>query len=79
MAVENSEFDFQIIATEVKPFAGNIHFTNEEIYNYLVSFKNFMENEEYGLLTDGRPNNLTWRRENILFTILLTTQTPNNA
>lgn len=61
--VENPKFDFQIVAAEIKPFVYGIDFTNKEIYDYFVSFKNFMENEEYGLLTDDRPNNPPWRRK----------------
>ena len=30
-------------------------FSNEEIYSFLMNFKSFMENEEFGLLTDDKP------------------------
>ena len=36
------------------PLANKIRFTNTEIYNYLMKLKGFMENNEFGLLTDKR-------------------------
>ncbi len=34
---------------------GEILFSNEQVYEYLMNFKTFMENEEFDLLTDDRP------------------------
>lgn len=55
--IKRPKYDFQAINNKIKPFASNVSFNNEEIYNYLTSFKNFMENVEYGLLTDDRLTN----------------------
>lgn len=36
------------------PVSGKLEFSNEEVYQYLMGFKTFMENEEYALLTDNK-------------------------
>lgn len=51
---ENPSFDFKGIMEDAPAFH-ELTFSNLEIYNYLMSFKNFMENQEYKLLTDDRP------------------------
>lgn len=53
-AEQNPNYNFKSLmdnAPVVKEFA----FSNEEIYSYLLLFKNFMEDESYELLTDDRP------------------------
>ncbi|MDF2553820.1 MAG: uncharacterized protein K0R77_3095 [Chryseobacterium sp.] len=53
-AKENPNFDFKGIMEDA-PVSHELTFSNLEIYNYLMSFKNFMENQDYKLLTDDRP------------------------
>ncbi|CAL2091516.1 conserved protein of unknown function [Tenacibaculum sp. 190524A02b] len=58
-AEKNPSFHFESIM-ENAPVSGKLKFTNEEVYSYLMSFKSFMENEEFDLLTDDRPTNKPW-------------------
>lgn len=37
------------------PLSHELTFSNLDIHNYLMFLKNFMENQEYKLLTDDRP------------------------
>lgn len=46
--------DFKDLMREV-PKPQDLSFSNEEIFSYLLSFKTFMENEEFDLLIDSRP------------------------
>ena len=52
-AEKNPNFHFESIM-EKAPDAGKLKFSNEEVYQYLMLFKSFMENKEYKLLTDNR-------------------------
>ncbi|CAL2080331.1 conserved hypothetical protein [Tenacibaculum sp. 190524A02b] len=61
-AEKNPSFHFESIM-ENAPVRGKLKFTNEEVYSYLMSFKSFMENEEFGLLTDDRPTNKPWEND----------------
>ncbi|MEL1244675.1 hypothetical protein AAEO56_10420 [Flavobacterium sp. DGU11] len=60
-AEKNSNYDFKSIIKNA-PVPGKLKFSNKEVYIFLLSFKKFMENEEYTLLTDDRPT--TWPWEN---------------
>lgn len=53
-AEQNPNYQFKDIMKD-SPVIGQLNFENQEIYNYLISFKSFMENEEYELLTDESP------------------------
>jgi len=53
-AEQNPNYQFKDIMKD-SPVIGQLNFENQEIHNYLISFKTFMENEDYGLLTDNRP------------------------
>lgn len=61
-AEENKDFHFESIM-ENAPVRGKLKFTNDEVYSYLMNFKSFMENEEFGLLTDDRPTNRPWEQK----------------
>jgi hypothetical protein len=61
-AENNKDFSFESIM-ENAPVRGKLKFTNEEVYLYLLSFKKFMENEDFGLLTDHRPTNRPWEQK----------------
>jgi hypothetical protein len=50
----NIEFNFKSLMT-VAPIPNELKFLNDEIYQYLLMFKEFMENDEFSLLTDNRP------------------------
>ena len=50
----NPDWDFKKIMKN-DPKSYKLPFTNKDIYRYLVQFKSFMENEEFGLLTDDKP------------------------
>ena len=52
-AKENPNFDFKSIMKEA-PVSHKLKFSNKEIFKYLMNFKEFMENDEYNLLTDDR-------------------------
>lgn len=52
-AEQNPSFKFESIM-ENAPVFGELKFSNEEVYQYLMSFKSFMELEEYKLLTEDR-------------------------
>lgn len=54
-AEENPNYDFKEIMKNA-PVPHKLEFSNKEVYEYLVKFKEFMENEEYGVLTDDRPS-----------------------
>ncbi|WP_158530822.1 hypothetical protein [Tenacibaculum sp. E3R01] len=41
----------------------SVNFSNEIIYEYLMNFKSFMENEEFSLLADDRPTNRPWMQK----------------
>ena len=58
----NPNFQFEENMKDT-PVVGKLKFSNEEIYDYLMYYKAYMENEEYGLLTDDRPTNPPWERE----------------
>ncbi len=53
-AENNPNYDFKSIMNDA-PVVGKLSFSNKEIYNYLMDFKAFMENEEYGLLIEDKP------------------------
>ncbi|MFY0483074.1 hypothetical protein ACI6PS_10740 [Flavobacterium sp. PLA-1-15] len=53
-AKENPSFDFKGIMKEA-PVTHKLKFSNKEIFKYLMNFKQFMESEEYELLTEDRP------------------------
>ncbi|NAS31515.1 hypothetical protein GTQ40_11070 [Flavobacteriaceae bacterium R38] len=54
----NPNFPFESIMDNA-PVVGKLKFSNEEVHQYLMSFKAFMENEDFKLLTDDRePRNL---------------------
>ncbi|CAL2091558.1 conserved protein of unknown function [Tenacibaculum sp. 190524A02b] len=55
-AEKNSNYDFLEIMNEA-PTHRKLKFSNSEIFKHLMSFKKFMENEEFGLLTDDTPPN----------------------
>jgi hypothetical protein len=48
-AHNNQNYNFKSIMDEV-PVVDVLNFTNEEIFNYLMQFKVFMVNDEFGLL-----------------------------
>ena len=52
-AKENPSFDFKSIMNDA-PVSHKLQFSNKEVYTYLMSFKQFMENEDFALLTDDR-------------------------
>lgn len=52
-AKENEEFDYKNLMEEL--LWRTLVFSNEEIYSFLMNFKSFMENKEFGLLTDDKP------------------------
>ena len=52
-AKENPSFDFKSIMNDA-PVPHKFKFSNKEVYKYLMSFKEFMENEDFALLTDDR-------------------------
>ena len=58
-AEENSTYQFESIMKDA-PVIGKLKFNNDEVYQYLMSFKAFMENSDYNLLTDDRATNLPW-------------------
>ena len=58
----NSGYKFEGIFRRM-PSVISVNFSNETIYEYLMNFKSFMENEEFGLLTDDRPTNRPWERD----------------
>ncbi|WP_417799887.1 hypothetical protein [Tenacibaculum sp.] len=60
-AQDNSEYNFKEVMDN-SPNPREIRFSNKEIFNHLMNFKKFMENEEYGLLTDDRPTNYPWEK-----------------
>ena len=47
----NDDFDFSEIL-EISPNQGDIIFSNSEIYNYLMEFKAFMEDDTFKLLEE---------------------------
>ncbi len=56
-AKEKPEYDFKGIMNDF-PVVNDIPFSNSQIYNYLMKFRGFMEEKEFGLLIDNRlPNN----------------------
>lgn len=55
----NKDYEFVNIF-ERMPILIEVNFSNAFIYLYLINFKSFMENEEFGLLTDDRPTNKPW-------------------
>ncbi len=50
-AEKNSNFDFENIM-ENTPVTGELIFSNQEVFEHLMNYKSFMENETYGLLTE---------------------------
>ncbi|WBX76599.1 hypothetical protein PG911_18610 [Tenacibaculum ovolyticum] len=60
-AKENSNYDFLGIMKNA-PTPKKMKFLNNEVYIHLMNFKTFMENEEFGLLTDDRPLNRPWEQ-----------------
>ncbi|WP_431166069.1 hypothetical protein [Tenacibaculum halocynthiae] len=40
-----------------------MRYNNYLTYEFLMNFKSFMKNEEFGLLTDYRPTNRPWEQE----------------
>lgn len=60
-AEKNANYEF-INVFKRMPHIIEIKYNNDFIYNYLIDFKKFMENEEYGLLTDDRPTNKPWEK-----------------
>ncbi len=57
----NPNYNFLEIIKDA-PDLREIEFSNLEIFEYLINFKKFMENEKYGLLTDDRPTNYPWEK-----------------
>jgi len=55
----NPDFEFESIMKDA-PVQGAIGFSNQEVYEYLMKHKEYMENEEFNLLTDDRPTNRPW-------------------
>lgn len=60
-AEKNPGYDFKSIMNDA-PTPGKLKFSNKEVYTFLMSFKKFMENEEYSLLNDDRPTYLPWEK-----------------
>jgi hypothetical protein len=58
----NPDFEFESIMKEA-PVQGSLNFSNEEVFEYLIKYKEYMENDEYGLLTDDRLTNFPWDNE----------------
>lgn len=52
-AEQNPNFRFESVM-ENAPVVGELKFSNEEVHQYLMNFKTFMEQEEYKLLTEDR-------------------------
>lgn len=52
-AEQNPNYQFIDIMKDA-PVIGGLKYENLDIYTYLMNFKAFMENEDYGLLTDQR-------------------------
>lgn len=52
-AEQNPNFHFESIMKDA-PVVGELKFSNEEVYQYLMSFKAFMKQEEYKLLIEDR-------------------------
>lgn len=61
-AEQNPDFQFEN-CMDGTPITGILKVSNEEVYEHLMRYKAYMENEEYGLLTDDRPTNPPWERE----------------
>lgn len=59
---QNPNFHFESIMKEA-PVQGSLKFSNEEVFEYLMKYKEYMENDEYGLLIDNRPTNRPWDNE----------------
>ena len=53
-ANENPNYNFLEIMNNA-PSVRKVEFANSQVYKHLMSFKKFMENEEFGLLTDDKP------------------------
>ncbi|TXF79492.1 hypothetical protein [Chryseobacterium sp.] len=53
-AKENPNYDFKDIMKDA-PVSHELSFSNSEISDYLMSFKTFMENKDFKLLTEDRP------------------------
>lgn len=51
MAKKNSRFDFKSIMNDAT-VSHKLQCSNKEVYKYLMSFKEFMENQDFALLTD---------------------------
>jgi hypothetical protein len=49
----NPNFHFEDIMKEV-PVVGKLKFSNQEVYQYLMLFKTFMEDQSFSLLTEER-------------------------
>ena len=58
-AEKNPDYHFESVMEDA-PVVDKLKFSNDEVYQYLMNFKAFMENEEFGLLTDDRPTNFPW-------------------
>ena len=54
LANENPNYNFLEIMNNA-PSVRKVEFANSQVYKHLMSFKKFMENEEFGLLTDDKP------------------------
>lgn len=52
--IDIQNYDFQALLKD-SGLLGPIKFSNLQIYNYLMDFKAFMEDEKFGLLIDNRP------------------------
>lgn len=61
-AKENSSYKFENIFRRMLRVT-SVNFSNEIIYEYLMNFKSFMENEEFSLLADDRPTNRPWMQK----------------
>jgi len=53
-AEQHPDFHFESIMKKA-PVVGKLKFSNQEVYQYLMLFKTFMEDPKYSLLTDNRP------------------------
>ncbi|MEP0263111.1 hypothetical protein [Dokdonia sp.] len=54
-AESKTEYDYNGIMDNA-PTSRKLDYSNSEIYQFLMDFKNFMEKSEYGLLSDNRPS-----------------------
>lgn len=61
-ANDNPNYNFVDIMQDA-PSVRKIKFKKDEIYRHLLNFKSFMENEEFGLLTDDTSTSFPWEKK----------------